>query len=73
MHYQVCRLILLLDWVPRYGRVYQLDPPPQTMRWQVMSRGMWGFYLLDRVGWLDLFIDESEYRQAVKESHMPRH
>lgn len=68
VHYRVCRLILLLDQIPRYGRVYRLRPLPETMEWRYMRRGMWGFYLLDRFNWLDLFMMESEYRHAVKEN-----
>lgn len=67
VHYQVCRSILLLDRIPRYGRVYRIRPLPETMEWRYMKRGMWGFYLLDRLGWLDLLIAESEYRALLKE------
>lgn len=68
-HFRVCRLLLLLDRIPRYGRVYRIRPLPEAKEWMFMKRGLWGFYLLDRLNWLDLFIRESEYRHAVKESH----
>ena len=68
-HFRVCWLLLYLDRIPRYGRVYRLLPLPETMEWQYMKRGMWGFYLLDRLNWLDWFTAESEYRHALKERH----
>lgn len=75
-HYKVCWLILLLDRIPRYGRVYEYRPgnPDGTPKklWLYQKRGLWGFYLLDRLNWLDLFIRESEYRHALKESHVNR-
>jgi hypothetical protein len=69
VHFHVCRLILKLDRIPRYGRVYRLRPLPEVKEWRYMKRGLWGFYLLDRFDWLDLFELESEYRQALKESN----
>jgi hypothetical protein len=79
VHYWVCRSILLLDRIPRYGRTYHYASPltceedlsnSMVKEWHYMRRGMWGFYLLDRFNWLDLFLMESEYRHAVKESQL---
>jgi hypothetical protein len=69
VHYHVCRLILKLDLIPRYGRIIRLRPLPEVTQWRYMRYGFWGFYLLDRFDWLDLFELESEYRHAVKESN----
>jgi len=68
VHYHLCRLILLLDRIPRYGRVYQYRPgnPDGTpgKLWLYQKRGMWGFYLLDTLDWLDLLEQETRYRKA---------
>lgn len=79
VHYWVCRSILLLDRIPRYGRLYKVNMTVLRAggdwlkclipEWRYMKRGYWGMNLLNRFGWLDLFIMESEYRHALKESH----
>lgn len=62
----LCRVILVLDRIPRYGRTYTLLAAPHDVeekytfskaRWGFERRGYWGFNLLDRIGWLDQFID----------------
>lgn len=74
VHYWVCRSILLLDRIPRYGRFYEAISTNGRVlwseaKWKFWRRGFWGINILDRVGWLDLFIMESEYRHALKERH----
>lgn len=74
VHYWMCRAILLLDRFPRYGRFYEAISTDgrilwSEVKWKFWRHGFWGINILDRVGWLDLFIRESEYRHAVKESH----
>jgi hypothetical protein len=53
--YQLCRLILLLDWFPRYGRLYQgielSDGSYRLKRlgWRWQRHGRWGINLLSRL------------------------
>lgn len=66
----LCRLIMRLDRIPRYGRLYEVRPPwdddddvalgPAQWTWQ--HHGRWGLNLLDRLGLLWQYIDEVERR-----------
>lgn len=58
----LCRLILKLDRIPRYGRLYIWKRERQGWSqpiWKYQKRGMWGFYLLDNIGWLHDYMDET--------------
>lgn len=75
-HYWVCRSILLLDRFPRYGRVYEAISTNGRVlwseaKWKFWKHGFWGFYFLDRVGWLDLFIREDNYRALLRDRRRP--
>lgn len=68
-----CRVVMRLDWIPRYGRFYRVhfsedsDGKKKTTlgpaRWTWQRRGRWGMYLLDRMGLMWWFIDEGIRRQ----------
>lgn len=56
--YWFCKLVLYLDLLPRYGRVYTWKDGWLTgPQWMYMRRGCWGSHLLDRLGLLWPFID----------------
>jgi hypothetical protein len=56
----LCKMILVLDYLPRYGRLFVLSDripvdgpiPPRKKTWSWQRRGMWGFYILMRMGLL---------------------
>lgn len=58
-----CFLVSRLDYIPRYGRVYHLNPSlrTKTMKWEWQSNGRWGFYLLLD---MNLFFAYSRYLSA---------
>lgn len=66
----LCRLIVRLDRIPRYGRLYRLlgDIDDDGLRrigpaqWTWQRWGRWGLNLLDRLGLLWQYIDEAERR-----------
>jgi len=60
----LCRVVLLLDAIPRYGRLYQWlglddngDVKMGNARWTWQRRGRWGLNLLDHFGLLWRYID----------------
>jgi hypothetical protein len=54
----LCRAILVLDRIPRYGRYYTFENGEfSKAHWSLHRNGLWGFYLLDRLGWLWPLID----------------
>lgn len=64
-----CRVVMRLDWIPRYGRLYRYEGVDEEgdmklgpARWEWQRRGRWGMYLLDRMGLLWWFIDEGVRR-----------
>lgn len=47
-----CWLVSQLDRIPRYGRYYTLRSDREISdkpHWMFMRKGLWGFYLLDRI------------------------
>ena len=64
-----CRVVIKLDYIPRYGRTFHLVNGSKIREWRFMKNGLWGFYLLDRMGLTWKFIDEQEGKWEV--SHEP--
>jgi hypothetical protein len=71
-----CRCILNLNYIPRYGRLYTLLPKeeraigkfvgPAEWRWQ--KNGLWGVNLLDDLGLLGKYIDETNPEITMEEN-----
>jgi hypothetical protein len=70
----LCNLILKLDRIPRYGRLYSYKRDPSDpsgplklgkAEWTWQKYGRWGFYILDRLGWLWPHIAEAERRERA--------
>src|SRR6188474_1984131 len=68
----LCNWILKLDRIPRYGRLYTYERDPSDpsaplklgkVEWTYQKIGHWGFYFLDRIGWLWPYEDEAERRE----------
>lgn len=57
----MCWLILRLDRIPRYGRIYRYDTDTKesSMHWRYQKRGLWGFNFLDNIEWLHEYVDET--------------
>lgn len=55
-----CRVILYLDYIPRYGRYYRVlgDGLFGPTEWKFWKRGYWGTNILDKLGLLDRIIDQ---------------
>jgi len=70
--YWLCRLILLFDLIPRYGRVYPIvkpsddQDPPRAAIWVWQWRGWWGLHFLDRRGLLEWVQEEYARRHSVE-------
>lgn len=71
-----CKVVLLLEWIPRYGRLYSFDPSwyeedadvtktSATVRWRWMRRGCWGINLLSKLNLLWPYIDHYERLQPT--------
>ena len=66
-----CNLVLKLDWIPRYGRLYpyEVGPKGRLIRakpeWTYQRRGRWGMYFLDRIDLLWPWVEEAEKRQRA--------
>lgn len=63
---------MLLDWIPRYGRTYQYDPKTRKRfsrkwSWFKPGQGLWGFYLLDRLGLLHEYMETWEWQEVTGE------
>lgn len=56
-----CHIVLQLDRIPRYGRLYtyhgSLKREDMTKHWEWQRRGRWGMNLLDRMGLMWKYID----------------
>lgn len=54
-------MILRFDRIPRYGRIYTYNSKTKesTMHWRYQDHGLWGFYLLDNLGWLHDYVGEA--------------
>lgn len=59
----LCRCVMQLDRIPRYGRLYRLRTETRTVdkkpHWEWQRRGRWGMNLLDRMGLLWKYIDHT--------------
>lgn len=68
--YWLCRVILLLDLIPRYGRLYDVVPDAKDTghrnlgpsRWTWQRRGHWGLNILERFRLLWPYLKEYERR-----------
>lgn len=69
----LCRFILKLDRIPRYGRGYTLTKDTvytpdghiaDNPTWKYQKYGLWGFYFLDDIGWLHEFMDLTKGRHV---------
>lgn len=71
----LCRIILLLDFVPACRRIQrynsktkELEPPV----WRFMWRGLWGMHILSRRGWLWPYLNTLIWEEAtIDELHLP--
>lgn len=58
-----CWIVLQLDRIPRYGRLYKWDSKnSRTFKkpiWKFMKNGRWGFHLLDKMNLLWPYIYET--------------
>lgn len=81
--YQLCYAIMLLDYVPRYGRWFRykgsriesragLTRVSREVHWAFTWHGQWGLRLLIRLGMLDAFFGECAYRQNLRERQNAR-
>lgn len=55
-----CKLIVKLDRIPRYGRLYTLNSAILKPEWRYQKHGLWGMNILDRLGLFWAFIDETD-------------
>jgi hypothetical protein len=79
----LCNMILYLDRIPRYGRLYRLedipeDPDSMTRDWKKAAaiwtwqrHGHWGINLLDRMGLMWRWLDEAERRYDAAPRSVP--
>ena len=63
-----CRVVMQLDRIPRYGRLYRMPRDPETGKlyrstslmikeWRWQRRGRWGMNLLDKMGLFWPYLD----------------
>jgi hypothetical protein len=58
----LCQVILYLDLIPRYGRIYTVDIETHKIyppHWEFQKHGHWGISVLDKIGWFWPFVNES--------------
>ncbi len=62
-----CEAILLLNYLPRYGRTYDLDKMSSLLEldkqkpvWKFFRYGFWGTNILDRFGLLWEYLEETD-------------
>lgn len=71
----LCRLILLLEFIPAYRRTRRINPKTKDLdpvQWRFMWRGLWGFHLLSRLGWLWPYLDSLTWSAwSTDELHLP--
>ncbi len=63
----MCEAILLLNYVPRYGRTYSLEKISdlselvnQKPEWVFFRYGFWGTNILDKCGLLWQYVEETD-------------
>jgi len=63
-----CHCVTYLNYIPRYGRYYRLIPPAERVKeddlfdpvqWAWRRHGWWGMNILDRMGLMWKYIDET--------------
>lgn len=71
----LCRMILLLEFLPAYRRVRRINPKTKEIDppvWRFMRRGLWGFHLLTRLGWFWPYLNTLTWEEAnIDELHLP--
>jgi hypothetical protein len=66
-----CRLIMLLEWIPAYRRMYIWNEEAQRFsdphwRWFPPRRGMWGIAVLTRLNLFHRYLDTLEWVEVER-------